>query len=135
MASSFHGGCCCFFFFFTLFCNYLTFSEAALVPAMYVFGDSLVDVGNNNYLNFSAAKANFYPNGIDFPTGKPTGRFCNGKNPADFLGKFNSYLKLLNLVSVWSLSFEMLQFYPFVWNLIFILSPSFKMCYIFTVKF
>lgn len=58
-----------------------------MVPAMYVFGDSLVDVGNNNYLNFSAAKANFYPNGIDFPTGKPTGRFCNGKNPADFLAE------------------------------------------------
>ena len=82
MASNF------FFFFLTLLSNYLTFLEAALVPAMYVFGDSLLDVGNNNYLNFSAPKANFYPNGIDFPTRNPTGRFCNGKNPSDFLGMF-----------------------------------------------
>ncbi|KAG6577454.1 GDSL esterase/lipase, partial [Cucurbita argyrosperma subsp. sororia] len=76
-----------FFFFSTLLSNYLTFLEAALVPAMYVFGDSLLDVGNNNYLNFSAPKANFYPNGIDFPTRNPTGRFCNGKNPSDFLAE------------------------------------------------
>lgn len=87
MASNFHGF---FFIFIFIIFSYLTLfvEAAALVPAMFVFGDSLVDVGNNNYLNFSSPKANFYPNGIDFPTGKPTGRFCNGKNPADFLGMF-----------------------------------------------
>ncbi|MFS7963592.1 putative triacylglycerol lipase [Helianthus anomalus] len=58
------------------------------VPAMYIFGDSLVDVGNNNYLSLSIARANFAHNGIDFPTGKPTGRFSNGKNAADFFGTF-----------------------------------------------
>lgn len=72
-----------FFSFFSV----LFYAEAQLVPAMYVFGDSLVDVGNNNYLKYSFAKANFPPNGLDFPTGKPTGRFGNGKNAADFLGK------------------------------------------------
>uniref|UniRef100_A0A1S4DX97 Uncharacterized protein n=1 Tax=Cucumis melo TaxID=3656 RepID=A0A1S4DX97_CUCME len=86
MASNFHGF---FFIFIFIIFSYLTLfvEAAALVPAMFVFGDSLVDVGNNNYLNFSSPKANFYPNGIDFPTGKPTGRFCNGKNPADFLAE------------------------------------------------
>ncbi|TQD84378.1 hypothetical protein C1H46_030087 [Malus baccata] len=64
-----------------------TVTEARVVPAMYVFGDSLVDVGNNNYLQFSFAKANFPHNGLDFPTKQPTGRFCNGKNAADLLGK------------------------------------------------
>lgn len=59
-----------------------------MVPAVFVFGDSLVDVGNNNYLKLSLAKADFPHNGIDFPTKKPTGRFTNGKNAADFLGKF-----------------------------------------------
>ncbi|KAJ0953477.1 putative triacylglycerol lipase [Helianthus annuus] len=54
------------------------------VPGLYIFGDSLVDFGNNNYLD-TLARANFPYNGIDFPTG-PTGRFCNGKNVADFLG-------------------------------------------------
>ncbi|XP_047334809.1 GDSL esterase/lipase At5g55050 [Impatiens glandulifera] len=55
--------------------------------AMYVFGDSLVDVGNNNYLKLSIAKADFPHNGLDFSTHKPTGRFSNGKNAADFLAE------------------------------------------------
>lgn len=63
------------------------FSEAHKAPAMYVFGDSLVDVGNNNHLLFSFNKANFPPHGIDFPQAEATGRFSNGKNSADFLGK------------------------------------------------
>lgn len=66
---------------------FISFSKAQKVPAIYIFGDSLLDVGNNNYLTISVAKANFPHNGIDFPTKKATGRFCNGKNAADFLGK------------------------------------------------
>ena len=62
-------------------------SVAHLVPGMYVFGDSLVDVGNNNYLIFTLNLANYPPNGIDYPTKEATGRFCNGKNVADLLGK------------------------------------------------
>ncbi|KAB1215180.1 hypothetical protein CJ030_MR4G025852 [Morella rubra] len=64
-----------------------TFSEAQMVPATFVFGDSLVDVGNNNYLTFSINKANFRPYGADFPTKIPTGRFSNGKNAADFIAE------------------------------------------------
>ncbi|XP_020701352.1 GDSL esterase/lipase At1g71691-like [Dendrobium catenatum] len=44
-----------------------------LVPAMFIFGDSLIDNGNNNNLA-SLAKANYVPYGIDFADG-PTGRF------------------------------------------------------------
>lgn len=55
------------------------------VPAMFVFGDSLIDPGNNNNLT-TFAKANYEPNGVDFPEGV-TGRFCNGGTVADHLGK------------------------------------------------
>ncbi|KAL5703993.1 hypothetical protein ACHQM5_022476 [Ranunculus cassubicifolius] len=55
------------------------------VTAMFVFGDSLVDDGNNNFLS-SYAKSNYMPYGIDFNRG-PTGRFCNGKTIIDFLGE------------------------------------------------
>jgi hypothetical protein len=58
------------------------------VPAVYVFGDSLVDVGNNNHLQLSLLKANFPHNGVDYPGHKATGRFSNGKNFADFLGMY-----------------------------------------------
>jgi hypothetical protein len=58
------------------------------VPAMYVFGDSTLDVGNNNQLSgkdVPRADKPYY--GIDLPgVGKPTGRFSNGYNTADFVG-------------------------------------------------
>ncbi|GMN45396.1 hypothetical protein TIFTF001_014582 [Ficus carica] len=52
-----------------------------MVPAMFVFGDSLIDNGNNNNLA-SFAKANYFPYGIDF-NGGPTGRFSNGYTIVD----------------------------------------------------
>ncbi|CAN6206637.1 unnamed protein product [Urochloa humidicola] len=56
-------------------------------PPMYVFGDSSLDVGNNNYLaGASVPRANTPYYGIDFP-GVPAGRFSNGDNIADFLAK------------------------------------------------
>lgn len=76
-----------YFLFISFFIFNLGFLEAQKVPAVYVFGDSLVDVGNNNYLNGTFAKAIFPYYGIDFPTKKPAGRFCNGKNAADLIGK------------------------------------------------
>ncbi|KAL2496320.1 GDSL esterase/lipase [Forsythia ovata] len=54
---------------------------------MYVFGDSLVDVGNNHYLALSRLRADFPHNGVDYPGRKATGRFSNGKNSADFLAE------------------------------------------------
>lgn len=62
-----------------------TYSINAL-PASFVFGDSLVDVGNNNYI-VTLSKADQIPNGIDFPTHQPTGRFTNGRTIANILGK------------------------------------------------
>ncbi|KAJ4834818.1 hypothetical protein Tsubulata_043581 [Turnera subulata] len=54
-----------------------------LVPALIIFGDSIVDVGNNNHLS-TIIKANFPPYGRDFVSHQPTGRFCNGKLATDF---------------------------------------------------
>ncbi|XP_015886209.2 GDSL esterase/lipase At1g71691 [Ziziphus jujuba] len=56
-------------------------SRKEMVPAMFIFGDSLIDNGNNNNLA-SFAKANYYPYGIDF-NGGPTGRFSNGYTMVD----------------------------------------------------
>ncbi|KAL3830342.1 hypothetical protein ACJIZ3_019144 [Penstemon smallii] len=57
----------------------------ALVPAMFIFGDSLIDNGNNNNLP-SFAKANYFPYGIDF-NGGPTGRFSNGYTMVDTIAE------------------------------------------------
>lgn len=54
------------------------------VPCFYIFGDSLVDNGNNNGL-ITLSRANYMPYGIDFPQGT-TGRFSNGLTTVDVLG-------------------------------------------------
>ena len=59
----------------------------ALVPALFIFGDSVVDVGNNNEI-YTIIKSNFPPYGRDFISHMPTGRFCNGKLATDFTGTF-----------------------------------------------
>ncbi|GLT80166.1 hypothetical protein SLA2020_516200 [Shorea laevis] len=55
------------------------------VPCYFIFGDSLVDSGNNNNLQ-TLAKVNYHPYGMDFPAG-PTGRFYNGLTPADIIAE------------------------------------------------
>jgi hypothetical protein len=61
-------------------------ASAALPRAFFVFGDSLVDNGNNNYL-MTTARADAPPYGIDFPTHMPTGRFSNGLNIPDIISE------------------------------------------------
>ena len=54
-------------------------------PALFAFGDSILDTGNNNNLG-TLTKSNFPPYGRNFIGGRPTGRFCDGKIPSDFIG-------------------------------------------------
>ncbi|XP_050214988.1 GDSL esterase/lipase At5g22810 [Mercurialis annua] len=73
--------------FYFLFCVIFVLVSMAnaqsLVPAMFIFGDSVVDAGNNNRL-YTIVKSNFPPYGRDFVNHRPTGRFCNGKLASDF---------------------------------------------------
>ncbi|KAK6775408.1 hypothetical protein RDI58_026409 [Solanum bulbocastanum] len=59
--------------------------------AFFVFGDSLVDSGNNNYLA-TTARADSPPYGIDYPTRRATGRFSNGYNIPDIIKSPLPYL-------------------------------------------
>jgi phospholipase/lecithinase/hemolysin len=61
-------------------------SSQAEARAFIVFGDSLVDNGNNDYLA-TTARADSYPYGIDYPTHRPTGRFSNGLNIPDIISR------------------------------------------------
>nr|GMC79842.1 GDSL esterase/lipase 1-like [Ipomoea batatas] len=56
--------------------------------ALFVFGDSIFDPGNNNYINtVTDAQANFPPYGETFFK-NPTGRFCDGRTVPDFIAQF-----------------------------------------------
>lgn len=59
--------------------------------AFFVFGDSLVDSGNNDFLA-TTARADNYPYGIDYPTHRPTGRFSNGRNIPDLISMIQFFL-------------------------------------------
>ena len=57
------------------------------VVAFFIFGDSFLDAGNNNYINTTTLdQANFWPYGetyFEFPTG----RFSDGRLVPDFIGE------------------------------------------------
>ncbi|WZY75371.1 hypothetical protein YC2023_021755 [Brassica napus] len=65
---------------------------------MFIFGDSVVDVGNNNHI-YTIVKANFPPYGRDFTTHTPTGRFCNGKLATDFTAVFDDFATLQSRIA------------------------------------
>ncbi|KAG6419711.1 hypothetical protein SASPL_116221 [Salvia splendens] len=56
------------------------------VPAVYAFGDSIVDQGANNHVA-TLVKCNFPPYGKDLNGAVPTGRFSNGKTPPDIIAE------------------------------------------------
>lgn len=80
------------FMYFLLVCIFQCFfvplvaSQGQLAPALFIFGDSFFDSGNNNNRK-TLAKANYPPYGIDFPSGV-TGRFSNGLIITDYFGEF-----------------------------------------------
>lgn len=61
--------------------------------ALLVFGDSIVDPGNNNDVQ-TPSRANYPPYGRDFIGGVPTGRFSDGMVPSDFIGKNSMYTNM-----------------------------------------
>ncbi|XP_019177163.1 PREDICTED: GDSL esterase/lipase At5g37690-like [Ipomoea nil] len=61
-------------------------AAAASSAVTYVFGDSLTEVGNNNFLQ-SLAKSNFPFYGIDYKGGVATGRFTNGRTIGDIISE------------------------------------------------
>ena len=78
-----------------------------LVPALFIFGDSVVDAGNNNNL-YTIVKANFPPYGRDFKNHSPTGRFCNGKLASDYTGILIKYLFLItNIILFFKQGFDL----------------------------
>ncbi|XP_013455894.2 GDSL esterase/lipase At5g22810 [Medicago truncatula] len=77
----------CFLFATVVF--YITNGEP-VVPALFIFGDSIVDVGNNNNLH-TVVKADFFPYGRDFVTKNPTGRMSNGKLAVDYASEFAGF--------------------------------------------
>ncbi|ERN06371.1 hypothetical protein AMTR_s00016p00247790 [Amborella trichopoda] len=55
---------------------------------LFVFGDSLLDCGTNNYLGRSMKhRANYYPYGMSFSGGNATGRYSDGMVTPDYIAQ------------------------------------------------
>jgi hypothetical protein len=80
-------------FLLPVLCLLGTTASVDAARAFFVFGDSLVDNGNNNFL-ITAARADSPPYGIDTPDHRATGRFSNGKNVPDIISKCRSRCSL-----------------------------------------
>ncbi|KAJ9536035.1 hypothetical protein OSB04_un000795 [Centaurea solstitialis] len=76
-----------------LYFRIIIVSKEPEVPCYFIFGDSMVDSGNNNQL-LTNWKVNYPPYGIDFPEGD-TGRFTNGRTSADIIGEFLGFDKFI----------------------------------------
>ncbi|OMO65984.1 Lipase, GDSL [Corchorus olitorius] len=64
-----------------------TQKHAKTAVPLFVFGDSILDAGNNNYINTSTLdQANFWPYGETYFK-FPTGRFSDGRVISDFIAK------------------------------------------------
>ncbi|KAF6136656.1 hypothetical protein GIB67_016112 [Kingdonia uniflora] len=77
--------------------NLLTLRKLALcnnLTCILVFGDSSVDPGNYNRL-LTTFKGNFEPYGKNFFNGCPTGKFCNGRLPTDFIAEAIGFTKII----------------------------------------
>ncbi|XP_021291452.1 GDSL esterase/lipase 1-like [Herrania umbratica] len=79
----------CFLLYFAIF---LSLSSCYSLPenhvALFIFGDSLFDAGNNNYINTTVNyQANFWPYGETFFK-YPTGRFSDGRLLPDFIAEY-----------------------------------------------
>lgn len=96
-------------------------ASSPLVPALFVIGDSSVDSGTNNFLG-TFARADRPPYGRDFDTGQPTGRFCNGRIPVDYIGNSRIFF-FFDLVYV-NRNHRFLEVLPFSSLLIAILRSS-----------
>ncbi|XP_044495306.1 GDSL esterase/lipase 5-like isoform X2 [Mangifera indica] len=62
--------------------------EKPKAAALFIFGDSFLDAGNNNYINTTTLdRANFWPYGETFFE-FPTGRFSDGRLISDFIEQY-----------------------------------------------
>ncbi|XP_055820228.1 GDSL esterase/lipase 5-like [Solanum dulcamara] len=76
--------CCFHFHIVECQCQKPTKRKASL----FIFGDSLFDVGNNNYINTTTLdQANFWPYGETYFK-FPTGRFSDGRLISDFIAEY-----------------------------------------------
>ncbi|KAK7328682.1 hypothetical protein VNO77_22799 [Canavalia gladiata] len=69
--------------------SFSTSQSSTTTKAFFIFGDSTVDSGNNNYINTTPEnKADYKPYGKNGYFEEPTGRFSDGRVIVDFIAEY-----------------------------------------------
>lgn len=77
-----------------------SYGQVVEKSSFFIFGDSTVDAGNNNYINtIPENQANYKPYGLNGFFDNPTGRFSDGRIIVDFIGK--KILKFVLLIYIY----------------------------------
>ncbi|KAE8663930.1 hypothetical protein F3Y22_tig00112863pilonHSYRG00026 [Hibiscus syriacus] len=66
---------------------FINLSSCREVPAVFIFGDSVFEAGNNRLNKNCSVQADFPPYGSAFSHHVPTGGFTNGRTVADFISQ------------------------------------------------
>lgn len=70
-------------------CAIIDHTLSSRTVALFIFGDSTVDPGNNNYINtIPENQAHYKPYGQNGFFQHPTGRFSDGRIIVDYIGKY-----------------------------------------------
>lgn len=87
-----------FFVMTTLLVLILLFiSTEAAATGLFIFGDSTVDAGNNNYIEtIPENRANYEPYAQNGFFQEPTGRFSDGRIIVDFIGEMTNHYYFYN---------------------------------------
>ncbi|KAF2562660.1 hypothetical protein F2Q70_00016179 [Brassica cretica] len=73
---------------FSIYCLSSAAGQNKSFSALFAFGDSILDTGNNNRL-LTLLKGNFWPYGWNYDYKIPTGRFGNGRVFTDMVGRIS----------------------------------------------
>lgn len=86
------------------------------VAGLFIFGDSILDAGNNNYINTTTLdQANFFPYGRTFFR-FPTGRFSDGRLISDFIGEKQFFFTWAFLLQVNQCILSINMYVYIVWS-------------------
>lgn len=74
-----------------LLCIVVPATNVGKATTMFMFGDTLVDVGNNNFFTL-LTNANYSPYGIDREDHAPKGHFYNGQVISNLMSEYTNHL-------------------------------------------
>lgn len=117
---------------FSIYCLSSAAGQNKSFSALFAFGDSILDTGNNNRL-LTLLKGNFWPYGWNYDYKIPTGRFGNGRVFTDMVGRIShSFYGLL--IFIFTEKINVFYLFLFSYLILYIENTLWRKLYFHVVK-